>query len=512
MKQPCLTGSNLVLLTISLSLAIFMNVLDTSIANVSIPAISGDVGVSPDQGTWVITSFAVSMAISLPLSGWLAKRFGEVKLFVASVALFTLASFLCGLSTNLPMLILFRVLQGAVAGPMIPLSQSLLLANYPEEKKGLAMALWGMVAVVAPVFGPIMGGWITDNYSWPWIFYINIPVGIFSAYLTWRLLKNRETATVKLPIDKVGLILLIIGIGSLQIMLDKGNDLDWFNSNIIIAYAVISAIALTFLIVWELTEKHPIVDLYLFKRRNFTVGTLAISLGYFAFFGSVVIFPLWLQTHMGYTATWAGLAAAPIGLLSIFLSPIVGRNLHKLELRLLASVSFMIFATASFWNSGFNTNVDFTQLIIPRLFQGIGIACFFVPLTTILLAGLPANQIASAAGLSNFLRILAGSFGTSISTNMWSHRAAYHHSQLTENINNFNPAYVETLHHLQSIGFNQTITYQQLDQIITHQAYMLSTNDFFWLSGWLFLGLLALVWFARPPFMSNNKSKIVVAE
>ena len=487
-----------------------MNVLDTSIANVSIPAISGDLGVSPNKGTWVITSFAVSMAIALPLSGWLAKRFGEVRLFVWSVALFTLASFLCGLSFNLPMLVIFRIIQGAVAGPMIPLSQSLLMANYPDEKKGFAMSLWAMTAVVAPVFGPVMGGWITDNYHWPWIFYINIPVGIFSFYVTWYLLKNRETEKIKLPIDIVGLILLIIGVGSLQILLDKANELDWFNSDYIIALGIIAIIALSFFIVWELTEKHPVVDLNLFKRRNFTVGTIAIALGYLGFFGGVVIFPLWLQTQMGYTASWAGLAAAPIGILPVFLSPIVGKNLHKIDLRLLSSVSFIIFTLVSFWNSQFNSSTDIFYLVLPRFIQGLGIACFFIPLVSILLSGLPANQIASASGLSNFLRILGGSFGTSISTNIWSHREAYHQSILTETINPFNPALTNALNSLHQIPLTSPTIYQQLSNTIIREAYILATNDFFWLSAWLFAGLLFIIWLANL-ILLRKKNKAVDA-
>lgn len=332
--MECLKGSRLVLLTFSVSLGIFMNVLDISIANVAIPTIAGDLAVSPDQGTWVITSFAVSQAIMLPITGWLAKRFGEVRLYVLSTFLFTVVSVLCGLSENLSMLVFFRVLQGAVSGPMIPLSQSILLANYPENKKGFATGLWAMVAVVAPIVGPILGGWITDNYTWPWIFYINVPIGIMSAVFTYILLTGRDTPIKKTPIDVIGLLLLTIGIGTLQILLDNGNDLDWFNSNVIIVLAVVSFVALSFLIVWELTAEHPIIDLFLFTKRNFLIGTLALTLGYFLYFSNVVIFPLWLQTQMGYTPTWAGLATAPIGILPFFISPLVGNYMGRFDLRL----------------------------------------------------------------------------------------------------------------------------------------------------------------------------------
>lgn len=508
-KQP-IRGANLVLLTLSLSLGIFMNVLDSSIANVSIPNIAGDLGVSANQGTWVITSFAVSTGIVLPLTGWLARRFGEVRLFIFSTFLFTVSSVLCGLSENLPMLVAFRILQGAVAGPMIPLSQSILLANYPEDKKGLATALWAMTAVVAPIFGPILGGWITDNYSWPWIFYINVPVGIFTCVVTGILLAGRDTPISKPPIDMVGLVLLIIGIGSLQIMLDHGKDLDWFGSHMIVILACTAVVSLSFLVAWELTEKHPIVDLSLFANRNFTIGTIALSFGYLVFFANIVIFPLWLQTQMGYTPTWAGLAAAPVGILSVLFSPIVGANIHRLDLRVIASFGFIIFAVSSFWSASFNSSVSYEQLIMPRIIQGLGIACFFTPLITMIISGIPHERVASALGLANFFRIVGGSFGTSLSVTLWDRREAFHQSQLVEQVTNFNTTSTELIKQLNHLGFTDFKAYAAVLDIITHQAYMLATNDFFWLSGCIFAGLLVVVWFARPPFMTGGK--VVVAE
>lgn len=497
-------GFQLILLTIAVSLGIFMNVLDTSIANVAIPTIAGDVAVSTDQGTWIITSFAVSMAIVLPLTGWLARRFGEVRLFVVSTFLFTVFSVLCGLSTHLSMLVFFRVLQGVAAGPMIPLSQSLLLANYPSDKKGLAMGLWAMVAVSAPVLGPILGGYITDNLSWPWIFYINVPVGMLSVYFTWRILKDRETAISKVPVDFVGLTLLMLGIGCLQVLLDKGHDEDWFNSPWIITLGIVSLISLCFLIVWELTEKNPIIDLTLFKSRNFTIGTIALSLGYTIFFGCVVILPLWLQTQLHYTATWAGLATAPLGILSVVLSPIVGRTTEKIDPRITVSIGFLVFAYCSFWISGFNTDVAFSHIALARFIQGIGAPCFFIPLIMILLAGLPDDKIASASGLSNFLRILGGSFGTSISVSLWSHRESIHQSKLVESVTLHHAAFQQALQKLQTLSLMDKTKYAIVTKAVVGQAYMLATNDIFWLSGVLFLGLLILIWFARPPFTGGG--------
>jgi len=498
---PPLKGSRLALLTLSLSLGIFMNVLDVAIANVAIPTIAGNLAVSPDNGTWVITSFAVSQAIMLPLTGWLARRFGEVRLFVFSTALFTLASLLCGLSTSLPMLIFFRVLQGAVSGPMIPLSQSILLANYPDEKKGFATGLWAMTAVVGPIFGPIVGGWITDNYTWPWIFYINIPVGIFSVVFTWITLTGRETKITKTPIDVIGLTLLIIGVGCLQVLLDKGNDADWFHSNFILGLAIISTISLCFLIVWELTDDAPIIDLSLFAGRNFTLGTTALTLGFLVYFSNVVIFPLWLQTQMGYTATWAGLAAAPVGILPFFLTPFVGNYMGKFDLRLIISLGFVFFAATSFWQANFYTDIGFMQLVEPRFIQGLGITFFFTPLISIVISGLPAHRMASALGLSNFLRILGGSFGTSLSVTLWDRREAFHHSRLVEQINHFNPFSTSAINYLQSFGLSENKSYQLITNEITMQAFMLSTNDIFWMSGWIFVSLLIIIWFAKPPFL-----------
>ncbi len=498
---PPLQGSRLLLMTISLSLAIFMNVLDTSIANVAIPTIAGDLGVSPDNGTWVITSFAVSQAIMLPLTGWLARRFGEVRLFLYSTTLFTIASVLCGLSENLAMLILFRVIQGAVSGPMIPLSQSILLANYPPEKRGLATGIWAMTAVVGPIMGPILGGIITDNYTWPWIFYINVPVGIFAIIFTMITLTGRETATVKRPIDYIGLALLTIGIGCLQVLLDKGHDLDWFHSNIINALGIIALIALSFLVIWLLTQSDPIIDLYLFENRNFTIGVICLTLGFLVYFSTVVIFPLWLQTQMGYTPTWAGFAAAPVGILPFILTPFVGNYMGKFDLRVIASIGFLIFALTSYWQSNFYTDIGFIQLIEPRFIQGLGLSFFFTPLIAMILADIPPEKLASALGLANFFRILGGSFGTSLSVSIWNDREAMHQSHLVEYINAFNPLTTQSLEQLQTLGISGLKGFGVLYENVINQAFMLATNDIFRLSAWIFMFLFGLVWLAKRTFV-----------
>jgi DHA2 family multidrug resistance protein len=497
------------LITVALAAATFMQALDSSIANVAIPTISGDLGVSATQGTWVITSFSVSNAISVPLTGWLARRIGEVKLFVIAVVLFTLASLGCGLANNIGMLIAFRVLQGAVAGPMTPMSQTLLLAIYPPEKKGLALALWSMTTLLAPICGPIFGGWITDNLSWPWIFFINLPIGLMCAYVCWNRLRSRETKTVKQRIDGVGLALLVLGIGCLQVMLDQGRELDWFNSPEIIALTVIAVVALVALIIWELTEEHPIIDLHLFADRNFTIGTVVGGIAFMAYFGIVVILPLWLQTQMGYTATWAGLVMAPTGVLAIFLMPLIGRNLHRLDVRKIASLSFLLFAICSFWRANFNTDVNLAYILGPQWLQGIGTACLFVPLTGLVLSGMRPDQIASAAGLSSFIRILASSFGTSLTTTLWDRRASVHHATLAEHVSNYNPVFKQTaaLFHNNMAG-----AYAMIEQLLTRQAYMLATVDLFWLFGWIFLSAIPVLWLTKPSNKPAPAAVLAAAE
>lgn len=497
---PPLQGGQLVLGTIALSLATFMNVLDTSIANVSIPAISGDMGVSPAQGTWVITSFAVANAISVPLTGWLTQRFGQVRLFTMSILMFVIASWLCGLAPNIGMLIAFRVLQGFVAGPMIPLSQTLLLASYPPAKAGTAMAMWAMTVLVAPVAGPLLGGWITDNISWPWIFYINIPVGLMAAAMTWSIYHKRDPGPRRVPLDRIGLLLLVLFVGSMQIMIDKGKELDWFESGQIVLLAVVAAVSFLFFLAWELTDKHPIVDLRLFARRNFVTGTLSLSVAYGLFFGNVVLLPLWLQQFMGYTATWAGLATAPVGLLAIVLSPWVGKNVSRIDPRRLATVAFIGFGGVLWMRSNFNTQADFMTILIPTLLQGAAMAFFFIPLQAILFSGLPPEQMPSAAGLSNFVRITAGAVGTSLFTTVWENRAAMHHAQLTESINNGSATAVATINQFMASGMSREQALASIDRLLNQQAFTLAVTDLFYLSAGLFFVLVAVIWLSKPVY------------
>jgi DHA2 family multidrug resistance protein len=496
--HPPLTGSDLALGTVALSLATFMNVLDSSIANVSLPAIAGNLGVSPTQGTWVITSFGVANAISVPLTGWLTQRFGAVRLFTLSVLLFVLASWLCGLATSLEMLIGFRVLQGLVAGPMIPLSQTLLLSSYPPAKAGMALAMWAMTTLVAPVTGPLLGGWITDNMSWPWIFYINIPVGLGAALVTWRIYRTRDTPIKKLPIDTVGLALLVLWVGALQIMLDKGKELDWFESTQIVSLGLVALVGFVVFVIWELTQDHPVVDLRLFASRNFAVGVATLSIGYGLFFGNVVLLPLWLQQFMGYTASAAGMAVAPVGLLAILLSPIVGKNVSRVDPRKLATVAFAFFALVLWMRSHFTVQADFNTIMVPTILQGAALAFFFIPLSAITLNGIAPERIPSASGLSNFVRITAGAMGTSTVTTIWDNRAQMHHLHMVEHITQTDGAATDAFQGLSSLGMSFEQAGTQITRLIDQQAFTRAADDVFLASAFLFLLMIPLVWAARP--------------
>ena len=500
-----LQGGALAMLTLALSLATFMLVLDSTIANVAIPTIAGDLGASSSQGTWVITSFGVANAISIPITGWLAKRFGEVRLFLIATLLFVLASWLCGIANSLEMLIVFRVLQGAVAGPIIPLSQSLLLNNYPPEKRGMALAFWSMTIVVAPICGPILGGWISDNIHWGWIFFINVPIGLAVVLISWKILEGRESRISHQPVNTVGLILLALGVGALQLMLDQGRELDWFNSTEIVVLTIIAAVGLIALIIWELTDDNPVVDVSLFKSRNFTVGCVSTSLAFLVYSGTVVLIPLLLQQVYNYTATWAGLAAAPVGLLPILLAPIIGKFGNKIDMRILITVSFMVYALTFYWRAvTFEPEMTFMDVALPQFVQGLAVACFFMPLTTITLSGLPPEKMASASSLFNFLRTLAGSIGTSLTTFIWYNREAVHHTQLTEVINPYNPISQQFFQTMGSFGLSEEQTASYLARQITAQGFIIGANEIFLVSAITFISLVVLIWFAKPPFSSKR--------
>ena len=496
---PDLAGGRKALTAVALALGTFMQVLDTSIANVSIPTIAGNLGVSTDQGTWVITSFAVANGVSVPLTGWLMQRFGVVRTFAISVALFTLASLLCGVAWSLSSLIVFRVLQGAVSGPMIPGSQALLIEVFGAGKRHTALTIWSLTTLLAPIAGPLLGGYISDNYVWPWIFLINVPVGVFCALLCWNNLKSRETPTRKLPIDRVGLVLLFVWVGALQVLLDKGKDLDWFHSSIIVVLLIITVIAFSAWLIWELTDKHPIVDLSLFKSRSFSLGTVALCMGYAVFFANIVLMPLWLQSFLGYTATWAGLVSAPSGVTAVLTSLVVGPLLRRYDPRALAAASFGFYATSYFMRAGLTADASFMAFVAPQLVQGIAMGLFFVAMLTVIFDGLPARKIPAASGLSNFLRIIAGAFATSLTTTFWDRRAVLHQARLADTISVYTPAYQHSLTQLHQLGLSDQAVAGALNRGIIGQGYLLSSLDLFYLSAWLCVALIPLCFLVRRP-------------
>jgi DHA2 family multidrug resistance protein len=484
--------ANMALCVFAIALGVFMQVLDTTIANVSLPTIAGNMGVSLNQGTWVITSFTVSNAIGLPITAWLSRRVGEVRLYTGALIAFSLTSFLCGISQSMSELVLFRTLQGLAAAPLFPMSQVLLMSVFPKEKRSMALALLGMVAVVGPIVGPILGGWLTYNYSWPWIFFINIPIGIFTVFVILTQLKNRPSQVVKAKLDIVGLATMALGVGVLQIVLDKGNDLDWFSNNWIIGGTIFSVIMLIFMVIWELTDDHPIINLRLFTNRNFCVGTIILTLGYSGFFSINLILPQWLQSQMGYTALWAGLAAAPMGIIPLFMTPILGRFGGSLDMRKLASLAFVVIALSCYARACFNTDVDFTSIALVQLFMGIGISLFFMPMTTILLSELNGPEVSDAASLSTFCRTIGSSFASSLTAWIWTRNASLHHSILAEHISPYNPLVSPALH-----SENSQSLLSSWNGIITVQSFMMSTIDLFTILMILFVVLTPMIFFTR---------------
>jgi DHA2 family multidrug resistance protein len=494
--QP-LVGAQLAITSLALALGTFMQVLDTTIANVSLPTIAGNLGASTDQGTWVITSFAVANGVAVPLTGWLMGRYGVVRTFVASVLAFTVASFLCGMAWSLPVLIVFRILQGAVSGPMIPGSQALLISIFAPQKRAVALGIWSITTLVAPIMGPIMGGYISDNFHWSWIFLINIPVGLLSAFLCWTNLASRETPTRKLPIDNVGLGLLIIWVGALQVMLDNGKDADWFASTQIVVLAVIAAVGAIAWVIWELTDEHPVVDLSLFRNRNFALGTIAFCLGYAVFFANTLLMPLWLQTSVGYTATWAGLVAAPSGAVAVLLTPAAARFMSRVDARIIATIAFVAFAISYFMRSGYTQDAGFWDFVMPLLVQGVAMSTFFVSMITISLDGIPPEKIPSASGISNFSRITAGGFAAAITTTLWDRREALHQTRLAEASSAFSPSLQQAMDHLHAVGFTDLQSYSVLARTLGQQAYLLASDDLFWISGWLSIAMIGVIWMSR---------------
>ena len=492
--QP-LTGVALVVATLCLAMANFLAILDTTIANVSVANIAGSLGTSTSQGTYVITSYAVAEAISVPLTGWLSSRFGSIRVFVTCFFLFGVFSLLCGLATSMSALVTFRVFLGFSGGPLMPLSQTLMIRIFPKDKAHAAIGIWSMTTLVAPIMGPILGGLLCDNMGWSYIFSCKVPFALAASYFCWMLLKKFETKTSRSSIDSIGLILLIIWVGALQIMLDEGKDHDWFASSHIVTLAIIAAIGFVSFLIWELTEKHPIVDLKVFRHRGFSTSMLTLSLGFGAFFAISVITPLWLQIYMGYTATLAGYSTATMGVLAVILAPIIANMSSRYDPRYFVFAGVMWLGLWTFVRSYANLDMTFGQISWPMFYQGIGMPFFFVPLTAIALGCVKEKEMDSAAGLFNFIRTLSGAFATSMINTAWERKTRYVHEELAGLTDQHGVA----TRAMESGGMALDQIRGAVDWIVQKQSVMVATNQLFIMVAIIFIVAACAIWLAPKP-------------
>ncbi|GGB29164.1 MFS transporter [Sphingomonas metalli] len=491
---PPITGARLIVAGLVLALTNFMVVLDTTIANVSVPHIAGSLGISSSQGTWIITSYAVAEAICVPLTGWLAGRFGAVRTFTWGVIGFGAFSILCGLSVSLPMLVVCRIGQGLCGGPLMPLTQTLLLRIFPKEQHGQAMGLWAMTTVVAPILGPILGGTISDSWSWHWIFFINIPVAIVCTIGAGRLLRQVETKVQAMGIDLIGLMLLVLWIGALQIMLDIGREHDWFADATIVWLAIVAAIGCAVFVAWELTDRRPVVDLRVFRHRGFTVAVLALAFTYGTFFASAVLIPQWLQATMGYTATNAGYVTAFSGVGAVIMAPVVARLVNRVDPRGLVCFGIAWLGFTALLRVHWTSGSDFWTLAIPQMLQGIGMPFFFIPVTTIALGAVAPGETASAAGVMSFLRTMAGAIGTAISTTDFANQTTVARSEIVARMHTDATATA-----LQNNGFSLEQVRLAVERTVNQESAALAINHVFLVSAIIFALSAMLIWAARRP-------------
>src|SRR3984893_3308359 len=499
------------IIAMAVTLATFMEVLDTSIANVSLPHIAGSLSAGTDESTWVLTSYLVSNAIVLPLSGWISSIVGRKRFYMSCVAIFTVSSLLCGLAPNLGMLIFFRVLQGAGGGGLQPSEQAILADTFPPAKRGMAFAVYGVAVVMAPAIGPTLGGWITDNFTWRWIFLLNIPVGMLSLLLTSRLIQDppylkRKTLS-ETKIDYIGLGLVALGLGTLQIVLDKGQREDWFESHFILVLSLIAAASLLLLVYWEWTHKDPVIDLHLFKNRTFASANLLMFMLGFALLGSTVLLPLYMQTLLGYTAEQSGLALSPGGFAIMLLMPVVGFMLSRFDARKLMMFGLLMLSFSLFHMTNFTLGVDFRTVVFARIIQAAGLAFLFVPINTAAYAFLPKEKNNAASGLMNLARNIGGSVGISIVTTMLDRRSQYHLNRMSSHLSPANPQVQSmlqgTARALEIRGFSASDAmhkaYALLQGNVFRQAGMLAYIDNFWLLGVAILAMVPLVFLMKRP-------------
>ncbi len=484
-----LKGLTLWLSGILLAMANFVAILDISIANVSVPNIAGSLGVSTSQGTWVITSYAVAEAISVPLTGWLAARFGTVRVFAVALAGFGIASLLCGLSPTLNILVVARIMQGFCGGPLMPLSQTLLLTIFPKKLQPAAMAIWAITTLVAPVAGPVLGGTLCDSFGWGSIFLVNVPVAIGAGFLVWRVLASQETKTEKARVDIIGLGLLVLWVGALQIMLDLGKEHEWFSSPLIVGLAITAVVGFIAFLIWELTDSNPIVDLRIFRYPGFSIAMVCMALMIGSFFAINVVAPLWMQNNLGWNATWAGNATGAIGILAIFAAPIASQLVTVVDPRRLIFFGVMWLAFVTFMRSHANTDMSFMEITIWIFAAGAGMPFFFMPLIAISMGAVKPEETASASGLQNFIRTMAGAVATSFVTTAW------------ENAANSNHADLAPLIHFEGTGAGpgKLVGLAMTDRLVQGQAVMLATNQIFFGAALVFVACAFMAWALPRP-------------
>jgi DHA2 family multidrug resistance protein len=504
------------IIALAVTLATFMEVLDTSIANVALPHIAGSLSAGQDESTWVLTSYLVSNAIILPLSGWLSSIIGRKRFYMSCVFVFTVSSFLCGLAPNLPALIVFRILQGAGGGGLQPSEQAILADTFPPAKRGMAFAVYGIAVVMAPAIGPTLGGWITDNYTWRWIFFVNIPVGILSLLLTSRLIQDppylRRRKLSETKIDYVGLGFVAIGLGCLQVVLDKGQRDDWFESHFILTLSIVAAASLIFVVWWEWRHKDPIIDLHLFKERTFAVSNLLMFMLGFALLGSTLLLPLFLQTLMGYTAELSGMALSPGGFAIMVLMPLVGFLLSRYDARYLLIFGLSMLSFSLYHMTSFNLDIDFKTAALARVLQAVGLAFLFVPINTAAYAYLPREKNNAASGLMNLARNIGGSVGISFVTTMLDRRTQKHLSDLMSHLTSANSQFQAMIRgvaqslmaHGTSAADAQPQAYGVVQNIIQQQATMLAYIDNFYILATIILAMVPLVFLMRKTKSSGE--------
>ncbi len=435
------------LIAASVMLATFMEVLDTSVANVALPHIAGNLSATTEESTWVLTSYLVSNAIILPATNWLSRFFGRKRFLIICIIIFTASSALCGAAASLGMLIAARILQGAGGGALQPIAQAVLMESFPSEKRGQAMAVFGMGVVVAPIIGPTLGGWITDNYSWRWIFYINIPIGVLAVFMANIFIEDPPYIRHQRPgrIDRIGFAFMAIGLGTLQLVLDKGQEEDWFESHLITAAAIFAFVMLLLFVIWELSVKEPIVDLHVLKNRNFSVGTSLMTVLGVVLYGTIALLPLFLQTLLGYPALQSGMAVSPRGFGSIASMILVGRLIGKIDGRYLVMFGFIVLAYSTYLFSDINLTVSASSIIWPNIISGFAMGFIFVPLTTMAMGTLSNEQMGNASGVFNLMRNTGGSLGIAAMTTMLSRGGQIHQAALVQNINPYNPVLQERI-------------------------------------------------------------------